>query len=503
MRDERITDGETFRSDTPAASTDGTMCPVGTSSVAVENAASSDNAASLQADDPVSRTDAEPTPIPSAESPKLTDPAGTPDNDSDAQPPVEEARHDVLHFASKVPAEPTDTAPSVPELPPEEILFQREYCLHYKNGACNRCEVACPHAAISFDEHGWGIIDHDACTCCGICYGVCDAFISSRINLTELWCRAYRLADFDNTLYITCSENVFPDMHLAENVLVVPCLAALPPEFIASVLGEGIRIIIVGDLNYCDNCTLAGDRGEMLYSYAFQTAEQWSGKAIEYVETVPEATSLVERINQDSRRDAISGLISAVGDITSGHYRTTRDSNLRAFEDQRAVSRSSAFRNIDFNHPLNQAMRRAGHFKLLFPRREFLLKLSETNKAAAARIPVMISTTDASACTNAHDCVQTCITGARGMNDEGWLTFDSRYCIGCGLCVAACKQNACAIMPVTVDKLTPETVVADIKQIRAAQREQAARVADDGRKRAVDADSIYGTADAEDLTALL
>ncbi|MGI6591519.1 MAG: ATP-binding protein [Eggerthellaceae bacterium] len=229
--------------------------------------------------------------------------------------------------------------------------------------------------------------------------------------------------------------------------------------------------------------------------YAFQCAEQWTGKAIEFVDEVPESTGLVERMNQDSRRDAISGLLSAVGDIASGHYRTEHDSELREFEAQRAESRATAWRNEDFDHPLNQAMRKAGRFKSMFPRREFLVDMLQINPNIGSNISLTISSTDSSLCTNAHDCVASCITGARGIDDDGWLTFDSRYCIGCGICVTACRQRACSLVEITADDLSSEHVIADIEQIREARREKAVRLSDDGRKRAIDADSIYGVAE--------
>lgn len=407
---------------------------------------------------------------------------------------------DVLHFSdvSEAAAPATDDEPDSPEgatrpeLPDEEILFQRQFCIRAKGSDCSRCEMACPTGAISIDENGWPSIDDQACTRCGICYGVCDAFTSSRVNVIDLRNRVKRVTAGDGPVYVTCRENIFEDTEPAANVLVVPCLAALPPEFVASVLADGTRFILAGNLNYCDDCAIAHDRGALMYDYAFRTAEAWTGSPVEFVDEVPEQKNLVERINQDSRRDAITGLLSVVGDVASGRYRTGLDDEIDTFEATREELHTYAWTAEDFDHPLNRAMRKPGTFKTMFPRRKFLLDAIDADQNIAENVTLTVSNTDPHRCTCAFDCVNACITGARGIDDDDLLTFDARYCIGCGLCVAACKQGACFMHEVQAEDLGRQQRVANDEQVRAILSARALELDANGRKLAADADSIFG-----------
>lgn len=405
-------------------------------------------------------------------------------------------RKDVLHFNPEAIPEsgedtPAETAGNgLSAQPDEQILFQRDFCLHMKQGECNRCALACPVGAIHYDDEGLVHIDNAACTRCGICYGICDAFTSTHLNVIDLRSRIARMTAVDKVLFITCGENIFSDTAVADDVLVVPCLACLSPELLASVLMDGVRIVIAGNLDYCDDCRIAPERGEMLYTYAFETAEGWTSRQVEFIDAVPEQEGLMDRVNQGDRRDALSGLLSAVGDVASGHYRSKKNSAQeeydRASENLHAImaelTTTSSF--PAFNKP--------GKKKTWFPRREFLVEAALANPRTARHIPMAISATDTDACMGACDCVKRCITGARGIDDDGYLTFDARYCIGCGLCVDACRQHACSMIQITADRLEDEK---RIVKLHTEEGNQALEVQNGTaqRKMALDADIYYRT----------
>ena len=133
---------------------------------------------------------------------------------------------------------------------PQRIVVLRDFCLRAHGADCERCALACPQGAVSFAEDGIPAIDEDACTRCGICLGVCDAFSSTRVTMADLHARIRRIALRGERVVLTCKENVFPGLEPAANVVVLPCLACLSPEFWTLVLAEGIDVTIAADLSY-------------------------------------------------------------------------------------------------------------------------------------------------------------------------------------------------------------------------------------------------------------
>ena len=51
---------------------------------------------------------------------------------------------------------------------------------------------------------------------------------------------------------------------------------------------ENIPVRIAADLAYCADCERAGEMGEMLYAHAVETAEEWSGAKVGYLDEIPE-----------------------------------------------------------------------------------------------------------------------------------------------------------------------------------------------------------------------
>ncbi|WP_368042436.1 4Fe-4S dicluster domain-containing protein [Gordonibacter massiliensis (ex Traore et al. 2017)] len=349
-----------------------------------------------------------------------------------------------------------DAAADAPERP-QRIVVLRDFCMRAHGADCERCALACPHGAISFSDDGVPVIDPDACSRCDICLGVCDAFSSTRVTMADLHARIRRIALRGETVVLTCKENVFPGLEPAANVVVLPCLACLSPEFWTLVLAENIDVEIAADLTYCADCERAGDMGELLYSHAVETAEAWSGRPVGFTDVIPEKENLVKDLANPvgvDRRSAFANLVGDVGDIASGKRRLRNSEVLQEFYERRERSRALARLNLGNGTEFNDFVPEGRTKKTMWPKRQMLLEALDRDPGIAERVPLVVSETDCERCTNALACAAVCPTGARRPDPaDGTLAYDARYCIGCGLCANACPEGAVDLVEVTAEAL--------------------------------------------------
>ncbi|MEG2458459.1 MAG: 4Fe-4S ferredoxin [Raoultibacter sp.] len=344
--------------------------------------------------------------------------------------------------------------------PHNKVLLLKDYCVRAQGAVCNRCEIACPHAAITFAPHdadaGLPIIDAEACSRCGICFGICDAFSSTRVTMLDLHARIRRIALTGDRVYITCKENIFPGFTPAHNVVVVPCLAALAPEFWTLLLAENIDLVIACDLAYCAECEVATALAETLYAHAIQSAEGWTGKTIGFASEIPEKRKLIEEYTDErgfDRRSAFTKTLGDVGDIASGKRRLRNSEVLQDFFERREKNKAIANLNLAETDVLSDFLPGGRTRKMLFPKRRMLLEALQRSPEIAESIPVYLSTTNTQRCTRAYSCVDTCPTGARQIGEDGAIELDKRFCIGCGICVDACAAGACDVMETSAAEL--------------------------------------------------
>ena len=265
---------------------------------------------------------------------------------------------------------------------PNQIVVLRDYCTRVRGADCSRCALACPHDAIGFAEDGRPTIDADACTRCGICLGICDAFSSSRVTMIDAHARIRRIALRGEDVVLTCKENVFPGLEPAANVVVLPCLACLSPEFWTLVLTENIPVRIAADLAYCADCERAGEMGEMLYSHAVETAEEWSGAKVGYLDEIPEKENLVRDLANPEgvdRRSAFTNLVSDVGDIASGKRRLRNSDVLQQFYERKERARARARLNLVDGVQFNDFVPQGRTKHVMWPKRQLLLEAIDRN----------------------------------------------------------------------------------------------------------------------------
>ncbi len=337
--------------------------------------------------------------------------------------------------------------------PKTRFFAVEELCVRTHGADCSRCAMACPAHAIALPTDGGApTIDEQACTKCGICMGVCDAFASTRISVPNLHAHIRKIALRGELVYLTCKENVFPGFEPAPNVVVLPCLACISPELWALMLAENIPLVVTCDFKYCADCDRAPGRGEMLFCRSIEMAEEWTGGTVRFDRELPEAIGVPDDADY-GRREAFDSVKGDVVDVINGKRRLKNSETLQNYyekkERDRAIKKLNLGPTGEFTNRFSESETSA---TLFTPKRKLLLEAISRSPHIAERIPVVLSDTDLDACTNCLECTKTCMTGARNISrTDGSLTFDEKLCIGCGACVSACPHGACELMETTAD----------------------------------------------------
>lgn len=342
-----------------------------------------------------------------------------------------------------------------------KMLTVENHCVRPHGASCERCRIACPAGAISFDaETHLPVIDEDACTQCGVCMGVCDAFASSTTTALRLYEHLRRVAMRGEIVYLTCKENVFPGFEPAKNVTVLPCLACMPPELWALLLAQNAPLCIACDLKYCDDCPRAAGRGELLFTRAVEMAETWSGGEVRFDREIPELddTALATAAREEfGRREAFDSAKNDALDIISGKRRLKNSDTLKDVYRKKERKRMQDMLNLTEGDIINEFAEEGRSRRIMQPRRRMLLEAVVAKPEAAANIDIVVSATDHGTCVECLDCTKACPTGARMASPEnGNLAYDARYCIGCGACVAACPTASIELVETSLADLLPD-----------------------------------------------
>lgn len=339
-----------------------------------------------------------------------------------------------------------------------KVLTIPEHCTRTHGANCTRCQLACPAKAISFDEAGAPVIDRDACTKCGVCMGVCDAFSSSSATALRLYDHLRKVAMRGEIVYLTCEENVFPGFEPAKNVTVLPCLACVPPELWTLLLAQNVPVCVACDLKYCEDCPRAAQIGELLFTKAIEIAEAQTGENVHFDREIPEYVPPVEAVVDDEfdRRAAFDSVKDDAFDIISGRRRLKQSDTLKEAYRKKERERMREALNLSEGEYLSDALEKGRATRVMPPRRRMLLEAYAAKPDIAENVEVAVSATDHDACVECLDCVARCASGARIATKEGHLGYDARYCVGCGVCEEVCPRNAIALVEATFADLMPE-----------------------------------------------
>lgn len=338
----------------------------------------------------------------------------------------------------------------------DEIVALDSWCTAPLGSGCTRCVAACPHQAISLDEAG-PHIDESLCTRCGICLGICDGFAWSRITLEDLVARAEREAKGEGVVCFTCNEHIFPGLAPRSNVMVLPCLAAVPPEFWGALLARNIKAEVFLDRSYCDTCMVAGPVAPQLFDYALGQAQDWTGRTIAHASAIPERESILSlyaNVDEADRRQIFSTLATEGMDIATGKHRQRNAGTLDEFhENQERLRAKGRIRMAQGRKDLPAVLQK----KDQWPRQKLIVDAAQRMPEQAHALVRYATTTNCEECEQAHACVNVCPTAARSLDERGYPMVDARRCIACGTCVAACPNQACTFKTITAHEYCERT----------------------------------------------
>lgn len=330
----------------------------------------------------------------------------------------------------------------------DAIVALPSWCTTPQGSGCQRCVQVCPTGALSLTEEG-PLINDEHCTKCGMCAGVCDAFAWTRITLEDLVARAVREEESEGVLCFTCNEHIFPGLAPRSNVIVLPCLAAVPPEFWSALLARNLSVGIFLDRSYCNECHVASNLAPILFDHALNQAQEWTGKSIVYLDTIPERESILSlyaNVDEANRRELLATLANEGVDIATGKHRKRNAGTVDNFHENqerlRAQGRISAAQQAK-NLPAVFAR------KTPWPRQNLIVQAAQALPSRAHLLERYQSVTNCAQCDKTHACVNACPTGARTFSKEGYPKVDARKCIACGVCIATCPQGACDFTAIT------------------------------------------------------
>ncbi|MBQ9691378.1 MAG: hypothetical protein IJV62_04730, partial [Eggerthellaceae bacterium] len=324
------------------------------------------------------------------------------------------------------------------------LYVDEHVCIRTHDADCTRCKIACPVDAISFDEvTSTPRINKQACTQCGICMSVCDAFSTQLFSYEQLRTRVEKIALQGDIVYITCQKHVDKDCNLAPNAVVVPCLAFIPYEFFALMLAEHLPVCIACDFSVCQTCDIAPYKGELLLSSAITYAENITGTHIYYQKKLPDKNEDEVSFNYD-RRSIFTNIGNEAREIFDGSKRLKQS---QTFQQQTLVRHKQHIAQsikLPSEHVVDVTYE--GYARKIPHGRKMLLEACALLDTLQDSIHIKVSALAHHVPEKYHTEVSTigaqaCPYGARTLDAQQNPHYDYRYCRTCEACARATHND--------------------------------------------------------------
>lgn len=321
------------------------------------------------------------------------------------------------------------------------------FCTRLAGSTCERCTLVCPYDAISFDGTGAPHIDTTYCTQCGLCCGICDAFATERITMNDLLEKVRRLAADGDLVFFTCYDQIPEGLEVHPNVIILPCIGAVAPEFWASALEVTPHIQIYCNFSLCKDCPIAGDDARSFFTSAVNLGEQWSQIHMGRAERLPEKADILTRFfdatdDEFHRRGVATSLISEMEDITSGKHRKRNSETLANYHARTEHMRAKGHVTNAHHHqhvPSTVEL----PIKKVWPRLHMIANTVQEHPTIATNIPRYLAAVDESLCRHCYEpCFSHCPSGARSIENGKAIEIDPLLCIACGNCALYCPTGA-------------------------------------------------------------
>lgn len=330
---------------------------------------------------------------------------------------------------------------------------------------CSLCLEACPTGCISI-EGAMLTIDEDRCIGCGICQSVCpsESFLpkdtgEGALDFTTLYKKVMRASLSYERAYITCLPaaehlGLLDILNNLKNVVIVPCLAAIPAELWFALLTDTSNVDVLLPPFLCDSCLV---NAEKLYAQAISTAETWSQKSLGLI-------GKRDEINPHHRRQAKRGhfmdavsrapeaLLSGSGPLSYEQhveaavqeYMERLDAFKKVVQEKRSLAVPPHAIPTDFNKT-EVGAKKSIHAPQLTKKQLFLLASIAAHPQDTPSITLKIPERNQSLCTSCGACEQVCPTNAVQFRQDDTFQTTKESCVahvGCSACQTVCPAHA-------------------------------------------------------------
>lgn len=340
--------------------------------------------------------------------------------------------------------QPTNGTIVVPFAEVDTPTVNSTFCLNarQKSISCTRCADSCPTSAIHLTTNRLPDLTQDACVSCGACLTTCptDVF-QTTLKLERTLQQTIAQLPLE-PIALVCALHPTPQQSIAPTSTVVQhrrCLAALDPATLLELSNAGQRPLWLDDLP-CTTCTIGSARHTIQQGVTVAQAILGSCGYPDLIKLTSQLPS--HEPHSPQRREWIDGgqpKLSRRG--LFNFVRRTIDQNLEPIETKaQVISEQPAFRQR-----LPQSLPPSRIHLIAQLQRLFLRSDREFTTKKGPFTSVTVNTEECSGCSC---CAIFCPTAAlqfESTKDTFHLAFRASHCIDCGICLAACPEDAVSL----------------------------------------------------------